>query len=206
MSVRIHRISLSTNVERVALAAAAKGIAVEWVDHDPGDRAGLVELSGQDLVPVAEIEGEVIPGSMEIVHRLEGLQPEPALYPGADDNAARVAVFIEWFEYVWKRPPNEIEPLRASPEPNEQLISELRERTHMTLAVFEGLLARSDFLFCGAFGAADLCAFPFLKYAAVDPLPEDEEAFHHILADCLRPAEAPRLLDWIARIDAMPRA
>ena len=38
--MRVHRIPFSTNVERVALAAAHKGLAIEWVDHDPGDRHG----------------------------------------------------------------------------------------------------------------------------------------------------------------------
>lgn len=56
----VHRIPYSTNVERVALAAGHKGIEVEWVDHDPADRRALVDFSGQELVPAAEIEGEVV--------------------------------------------------------------------------------------------------------------------------------------------------
>jgi hypothetical protein len=43
----VHRIPFSTNVERVALAAAHKGIAVDWVDHDAADRSAITELSGQ---------------------------------------------------------------------------------------------------------------------------------------------------------------
>ena len=37
--IRVHRIAFSTNVERVALAAAHKGVSVEWVDVDPADRS-----------------------------------------------------------------------------------------------------------------------------------------------------------------------
>lgn len=204
--IRVHRIPFSTNVERVALAAAAKGIEIEWIDHDPADRGSLIELSGQPLVPVAEIDGEVLPDSMQIVHRLETLEPEPALYPADHADASKVSIFCEWFEFVWKRAPNEIEALRGAREPNQQLIAELRERTHLTLGAFEGLLGASPFLFGERFGAADVCAFPFLKYASIDPRPDDEEPFHWILCECLRPSEAPRLLDWIERIDAMPRA
>ncbi len=92
--IRVHRIAYSTNVERVALAAGLKGIEVEWVDHDPADRAALVALSGQELVPVAEIDGEVIFDSMRIVERLEALAPEPALYPVEPGERARLDVFV----------------------------------------------------------------------------------------------------------------
>ena len=51
--MRVLRIPFSTNVERVALALAHKGVAVEWVEVDAADRSPVRELSGQDLVPVA---------------------------------------------------------------------------------------------------------------------------------------------------------
>ena len=43
--LRVHRIPHSTNVERVALAAGHKGLAVNWVDHDPADRTEIRALS-----------------------------------------------------------------------------------------------------------------------------------------------------------------
>ena len=67
MALCVHRIPFSTNVERVALAAAHKGIAIEWVDHDPADRSAIVALSGQPFVPVAELDGRVITDSPLIV-------------------------------------------------------------------------------------------------------------------------------------------
>lgn len=204
--IRVHGIPFSTNVERVALAAAYKGIEVDWVDHDPADRSALVGLSGQRLVPVAEIEGEVIADSTRIVERLDGLAPESPLYPRVNSERARVAIFIEWFNGIWKAPPNGIEAERSRPEPDQAAIAELRELTHSTLALFEAMLEGADFLFGPMPGAADFCAFPFLKFATIDPLPGDDEPFHPILAECLRPAETPRLRSWIERIDAMPRA
>ena len=50
--LRLYRFPYSTNVERVALALAHKGVEVESVAVDPADRAPLRALSGQDLVPV----------------------------------------------------------------------------------------------------------------------------------------------------------
>ena len=74
MRLRVHRIPWSTNVERVALAAGHKGLEVDWVDHDPDDRSAIVELSGQELVPVAEIDGQVVVDSTRIIERLEELR------------------------------------------------------------------------------------------------------------------------------------
>jgi glutathione S-transferase len=83
VDLRVHRIPFSTNVERIALATAHKGIAVEWVDHDAADRSAIRALSGQDFVPVAEIDGRVLSDSPVILRELERLVPEPPLWPQA---------------------------------------------------------------------------------------------------------------------------
>ena len=44
--MRVLRIPFSTNVERVALALAHKGIAVEWVEVDPADRSPALARFG----------------------------------------------------------------------------------------------------------------------------------------------------------------
>jgi glutathione S-transferase len=67
------------------------------------------------------------------------------------------------------------------------------------LDVFEALLADRDFLFGDRFGAADCCAYPFLKYAAGRE-PEDDELFHRILDEHQTTAGRPRLAAWIARV------
>ena len=77
--VRVHRIAFSTNVERVALAAAYKCVVVEWIDIDPADRADVVTLSGQELVPVMQTpSGDVITDSTAILDWLEVAVPDPA--------------------------------------------------------------------------------------------------------------------------------
>lgn len=199
--IRVHRIPFSTNVERVALAAGHKDLEVDWVDHDPADRSGVVAVSGQELVPVAEIDGRVIRGSMRIVERLESLRPEPPLIPADPAEAARARVFVSWFDRVWKGPPNALD-VAGEPPDAEALRSRAREWTGWC----EGLLATAPFLGGDAFGLADVCAFPFLKYAAIDPEPGDDERFHAVLVELLRADDHPALAEWIARVDALPRA
>ena len=199
--LRVHRIPFSTNVERVALAAAHKGVEVEWVDHDADDRAAVVALSGQELVPVAEFGTDVVRGSMRIVDRLERAQPEPPLYPRAPAEAARARLLISWFDRVWKGPPNL---LAGSPKPPDADALATRMRTWT--AWFEDLLADDPYLGGEAFGAADVCAFPFLKYASLDPEPGDDDPFHTVLVEVLRGGDQSFLDAWIRRVDAHPRA
>jgi glutathione S-transferase len=194
MRVTVHRIPFSTNVERIALAAAHKGIAVEWVDHDPADRSTIRALSGQDFVPVAEIDGRVIADSPVILRELERLVPEPALWPAGPARRAEADVFVDWFNRVWKVAPNRMAGAADA--------AELRG----SLDRFEALLDGREHLLGDEFGIADVIAFPFLKYAA-GIAPDDPDAFHHVLAEHLALGDDfPRLRDWIARCDRRPRA
>jgi glutathione S-transferase len=108
-------------------------------------------------------------------------------------------VFVEWFNEVWKRPPN-----RIVAEP--QLAAELGPRMRAWLDLFESLLDGRDFLF-GEFGAADAIAFPFLKYAVLGLAANDTDPFHRVLVE-QQPlgGDHPRLQAWVRRVDALPRA
>ena len=203
--LRLYRIPFSTNVERVALALAHKGIEIEWVDVDPADRTPVREVSGQDLVPVlVEEDGSVTYDSTRILARLEELHPDPPLYPGDPARRAEVEVFLDWFNRVWKRPPNALDAELGQAEPDTALVAKLAAELAASRDVFEGLLAGRDHLF-GGFSVADCAAFPFLRYARYSD-PEDEERFHLILVEHLRPLDDhPRLAAWLERIERRPR-
>jgi glutathione S-transferase len=204
--IRVYRIPLSTNVERVALAAGLKGVGVEWVDVDPADRSPVREVSGQDLVPVLVSDTEIVFDSPRVLAWLEEHHPDPALWPRDPARRAEADVFIEWFNRVWKSPPNEIAAELEKPAPDTVRVEELGARIVGWLDLFERLLAGRDFLL-GELGVADVVAFPFLKYG-VYGLPEgDDELFHQVLVDRLPIGEShPRLAAWVERIDALPRA
>jgi glutathione S-transferase len=203
--IRVLRIPLSTNVERVALALAYKGVEVEWVDVDPDDRSPVVELSSQELVPVLEADGEVVSDSTRILEWLERRFPEPALYPGDPARRAEVEVFVDWFNRVWKRAPNELTGLLESERPDAARAEELGREITASLEVFEELLDGRDFLM-GEFGASDCAAFPFLRFAAY--LEDgDPYVFHQVLAERLALGSGhPRVTAWLERMEARPRA
>ena len=203
--LRVYRIPYSTNVERVSLALARKGLEVEWEHVDPADRGPVERLSGQLLVPVLVHDGRVIADSTVILRYLEELKPEPPLFPRDEARAAELEVFLDWFNRIWKRPPNEIEAERAKTEPDSQRIDDLGRELSGSLDVFERLLAGRDYLF-GDFSAADCAAFPFLKYGLIHDEADTEE-FHLILQQYLAlNGRYPRLQAWIRRVDARPRA
>jgi glutathione S-transferase len=155
-------------------------------------------------VPVLVDDGRVVVDSTVILRYLEELWPEPRVFPSDPARRAELDIFLDWFNRVWKRPPNEIEAERAKPQPDQERIATLGRELSGALGLFEALLDSREYLF-GEFSAADCAAFPFLKYA-VDRNEEDDEPFHAILRE-FQPLEGryPRVEAWIRRVDRHPR-
>src|SRR4051812_14066617 len=150
--IRLYRARWSTNVERVTLALGHKELQAEsiWIDYS--DRSLVEQVSGQPLVPVLEFDGEVVFDSPRIIKRLDELHPEPPLYPRDGARAAELEVFVEWFEHVWKRAPNEIERILGLPETDPHLVGELSDLMQNWLDYFESMLDVRVFLFGDDFG------------------------------------------------------
>jgi maleylpyruvate isomerase len=208
--MRLHGIPNSTNVDRVALALGLKGIALDdWLQHDPGDRSGVRALSGQDLVPVLETDdGQVLSDSMAIVGWIDRTWPEPhPLYP-ADPAARReVEAFIAFFNFVWKVPPNAIQAEQARRAPDAARIAAWAAQLRAWQRGFDALLHGRDYLFGDTAGAADVCAYPFLRFAASSD-PNDDDLFHAVLLEhlALPAGEHCALAAWIDRMAQIPKA
>jgi glutathione S-transferase len=203
--LRFYRFRQSTNVERVALVLAHKGIAVESVLVDPDDRANVVAASGQDLVPVLVDGDEVITDSTRIMHWLDERFPERPVFPPDPPLAATVEIFIDWFNRVWKREPNLIADALDAGRTHGEDLDRWTGRLQRRLDLFEGMLTGREYLF-GEFGAADCAAWPFLRYAVgIDQ--DDPWTFHKVIND--RMALQDRhvsLRAWIARVGERPIA
>ena len=194
--VTLYRARYSTNAERVALALALKRLEAEsvWITYD--DRSVVERVSGQPLVPVLDYHGAILVESMEIVRFLDERHLDPPLYP---PDPREVFEFIDWFNGSWKGPPNRIEAELGKPV-------ELERSMIGSLNGFERTLRHHDYLVGDTLTAADIAAFPFLKYATLHD-PEDDELFHLILRDRQRDGvERPHLAAWIERVNALPRA
>jgi len=203
--IRLYRIPLSTNVERVALALAHKGLEVKSIEVDPDDRAQVRAASGQDLVPVLDDEGKIVADSMEIVRYLEERYPAKPLYPIDPARRTEMLIFIDWFNRVWKRPPNEIYVEMGKSSPDRARIERLGAAMTAYLDLFEEMLTGREYLM-GEFSAADCAAFPFVKYALLRS-EGDPYLFHRILVDWMPlGAKHARLAAWIRRVDRLPRA
>jgi glutathione S-transferase len=202
----LYRAPFSTNVERVALALAHKGLQVESVVISYEDRSPVIAVSGQELVPVLVDGDEVIPDSVRILRHLETRWPDPPLFPREPARRAELAVFLDWFNEVWKLDPNTIEEELERDDPDEEKVAPHAARMRASLDRFEAMLDGRDHLFGDDFSAADCAAFPFLKYGKLRD-PDDDELFHRILMDNLRlEGNHPRLSAWIDRVNERPRA
>ena len=207
MAIKLYRAPYSTNVERVALALAHKGLEVESVVIDYSDRSLVECVSGQGLVPVIDDDGHLVADSTRILRHLEERHPDPPLFPRDQARRAELDVFLEWFDEIWKGPPNEIATeLATGTAPDSDRIAALAGQMAGWLDVFERMLTGRDHLLGDAFSAADCAAFPFLKYALVRD-PADDELFHRVLDDHQQLGDDhPRLAEWIARVNERPRA
>jgi glutathione S-transferase len=203
--IKLYRARFSTNVERVALALAHKGLQAESVWIDYSDRSAVEQVSGQGLVPVLDYDGQIVVDSMEIVRFLEERHPQPPLFPADPARRAEMLVLIDWFNRVWKRPPNVIEAEMRKVAPDRSLIAEMGALMRTYLDLFEDMLAGREYLLGSDFTAADVAAFPFLKYAALYD-PADDELFHVILRDHQRDRGRPRVEAWVRRVNQRPRA
>jgi glutathione S-transferase len=203
--LRLYAIPFSTNVERVALALGHKGVDAEVVMGDPADRAPIRAVSGQELVPVLDDEGFVVTDSSRIIEHLEERFPDPPLFPADPARQAEVRILVDWFNRVWKVPPNRIEEELGAAEPDHVLIEALAAEMRASLTLFEELLDGRTHLMGDDFSAADCAAFPFLKYG-LWIRDDDDERFHRILAEHLALAERhPRIEAWLRRVDERPR-
>ena len=204
--MRVLRIPHSTNVDRVALALGHKGLAVEWVDVDPADRGPVRALSGQELVPVLQLDdGEVLADSRAILRRLEADHPDPPLWPA--DAAARAQADI--FAGVVRRglegrrrtawPPGPGPRARATPTRPARVDGPLRGAARRRPAV----PARRR-----AVTVADVLAQPFLRYGAVRRSPATTTRSTPCSPSTCRsgPGPYPRLRAWVERVDALPAA
>jgi glutathione S-transferase len=203
--VRLYSVPISTNVERVTLALAHKGLAVEHVEVPYDDRSEILRVSGQELVPVLVADGKVFSDSTAILAWLEARYPEPPLFPLEPARRAEAMVFVDWFNRVWKRAPNLIADELEGGSPDEELVAREGLELRASLAVFEALLDGRDHLLGPEFSVGDCVAFPFLKFGLLWT-EDDPYVFHAVLRDNLRPGSHPRIAAWIRRVDERPRA
>lgn len=210
--LRVFRIPYSTNVDRIAMAARFKGLDVEWIDVDPGDRSAVREVSGQELVPVAVMpDGQVVADSPLILEAIERHWPQPSLWPDDAGAAALADVFCRRFNEIWKGPPNRLTALLAPVdldpdrlgERDRRAVDDDAARLRIWLGRFEGRLEDQDHLGADTFGVCDVTAYPFLRYGC-QPLPAgDEHPFHRVLAryNAFDATSHPRLVAWCGRIE-----
>jgi glutathione S-transferase len=172
---------------------------------DPDDRANVVAVSGQDLVPVLVDGDEVITDSTRIMHWLDERYPERPVFPSDPQLAANVEIFIDWFNRVWKREPNLIADALDSGRTEGEDLDRWTGRLQRRLDLFEGMLTGREHLF-GEFGAADCAAWPFLRYAVgIDQ--DDPWTFHKVINERMALQDRHvNLRAWIGRIGERPIA
>ena len=124
--IRLYGFPYSTNMERIQLALGHKELEAEYVPVPYDDRSEVRAVSGQDLVPVIDHGGTIVCDSPIILDYLEEQFPQLPLYPPGHGRRAEMKVFIDWFNRVWKVPPNAIEAELGKDQPDQVKITAWR--------------------------------------------------------------------------------
>ena len=198
--MRVWRIPYSTNCERVALAAGRTGTAIQWIDVGVVDRTEVREVSGQNRVPVAELDGEIVVGSLAIVRRID-----PSLWPADPARHAEAEVFLEWLDRVWMHPLGVVFARILGSDVDDARIERAAVRLDQHQDRFEALLAGRDYLLGDDLTIADVAAYPFIKYAT-DRTPGDDYPIHEEMRRLLSVDGRPLLAAWIERVGSLARA
>ncbi len=98
MKVKLYSISLSHPARAAGLMLRHKSIEHEIVDLPPGSQRLLLRMHGfeQRTVPVMEVDGRKVEGSLAISRALEELAPEPPLFPADPQQRAAVEAAERW--------------------------------------------------------------------------------------------------------------
>ena len=197
--LKLYRFRYSTNVDRVALALALQEPAAASVWTAPADRSAVEALSGQPLVPVLVDDDRVVADSTAIVEHLDARWPDPPLFPDDPARAAGVRIFVDWFNRVWKVAPNLLaDALDAGRSPDEPELRAWAEEIRGRLDLFDAMLTGREHFFFGL-GAADVAAWPFLRYGLwIDA--DDTETFHRVIHEHQRTDAHPHLTAWLERV------
>jgi glutathione S-transferase len=158
----------------------------------PASRA--LRASGQGRVPVAELDGEIVVGSLNIIGRVA-----PQLWPEGRREWAEVETFLEWFERVWMQA---IGVVFANDDP--ERVERAGRRLDGYVERFDVLLDGREHLF-GPLTIADIAAYPFLKYA-IDRNPEDDYDVHDQMRAHQSIEGRPNVAAWLERIAQLPQA
>lgn len=203
--IRLYGFPYSTNMERVQLALGHKELEAEFVPVPYDDRSSVIAASGQNLVPVLDHDGAIVYDSPVIMEYLDEQFPAMPLYPPGHGRRAETKVFIEWFNRVWKVPPNAIEAELGKDDPDQAKIQAWQQQMRGFLPIFEDLLTARDYLMGDELSAADCVAWPFLRYALLPPDQADTYLFHAILVANMPLGNGfTGLKNWIRRVAEKP--
>ena len=204
--LRLFRAPFSTNVERVALALAHKGLEVESVVISYEDRSPVVrgERSGARARSWWTTD-VVVPDSVAILRYLEESGPTRRCSRARPRGAPSSTCSSTGGARSGRCAPNAIEAELERDEPDRARVKELGARMHDSLDLFERLLDGRDHLF-GETSRPPTAPRSRSSSTRRSRDPEDDELFHRILEDNLQlDGGFPRLSAWIDRVNERPR-
>ncbi|GAA5136406.1 glutathione S-transferase family protein [Alloalcanivorax gelatiniphagus] len=100
MTMKLYGAILSPYVRKTRMVLALKGLDYESVMVDPNNKPeGYEKISPLGRIPALEVDGRFLADSAVICAYLEGIQPQPFLYPKDAFDHARALWFEKYADY-----------------------------------------------------------------------------------------------------------
>jgi glutathione S-transferase len=213
----LYQLGASPNSIKVRLALSAKKLPFETVECDPMDRAKVLEVSGQPLLPVLKDGDRVIYDSYAIMRYVEAnwRDNEPRLFDAGDRE--RMHKIEEWELFARTQlgeclgmvvrtafSSNEDFNAASPPAAAAEVFATAKRLMGERIRKLEEQLNKSAFLMStDGPNAADLTCAPFAKYGFVDDAPEGSISAIFAKHTRLPDSEYPKVVAWLAKIMAL---
>jgi glutathione S-transferase len=161
MARKLYQFENSPFCHKVKIVMAEKNLTYETVEVPRTDKRELIQISGQEAVPVLVDDGKVIVDSTFISKYLEETYPEPRIYPQKEADLGLALMIEDWADEVFcaTRRQAFFESLKPAGEINQKVLDEALRMLQIHFSVLDKFLTGKKFLVADEYSIADISVY-----------------------------------------------
>jgi glutathione S-transferase len=161
MARKLYQFEVSPFCHKVKIVMAEKNLTYETVEVPRNDKKELIQVSGQEFVPVLADNGKVIIDSTFISEYLEVTYPEPRLYPQKEADKGLAIMLDDWADEVFcgTRRVVFFESQKPAKDRNQKVIDDAIRMLNVHFSVLDKFLTGKKFLVAEEYGIADISMY-----------------------------------------------
>lgn len=191
---KLYQFENSPFCHKVKIILTEKNLTYEPIEVARHDKRELIQVSGQEAVPVFVEDGKVIVDSTFISEYLENTYPEPRIYPQEEADKGLALMIEDWADEVLcaTRRQAFFESRKPAGEVNQKVFDNTIRMLHTHFSVLDKFLAGKKFLVGDTYSIADISVYVQINRFKTS-----------MKMDV--PAEYKRLHEWFERVEERNR-